>query len=308
MATYLVTGGCGFIGSHLVEMLVGRGDKVVVVDDLSTGKRDNISVDAEVIIADIRDQDLMESVIKRVDGCFHLAAVASVEKSVAEWSKTHTINLSAAIGIFELASRYKKPVVYASSAAVYGDVASIPIEEKSDLLPQSPYAADKYGCELHAAVANELHQLPILGFRFFNVYGPRQDPSSPYSGVISIFLDRVLSGRQMTIYGDGTQTRDFVYVGDVVSTLIKGMDAKSSEESPSSEVYNICTGTETSIVELAELIQEIGDASQPCNFEYDHPVYIQRSLGNPNAYRNRLGVSGNVALRDGLQQTLDSLK
>src|ERR1700761_3440303 len=225
MSTFLVTGGAGFIGSHLCEALIARGDQVRVLDDLSTGHRRNVPAQATLIVGDVADPTAVAEAMADVDGCFHLAAIASVEKGVTDWLGTHRVNVSGTVTVFDAVRRQgsRIPVVYASSAAVYGDAAVVPIAETAPCVPLSAYGADKYGCELHARVASHVHGIPAVGLRFFNVYGPRQDPKSPYSGVISIFCERIAAGLPITVYGDGQQTRDFVYVGDVVRALLGAM-------------------------------------------------------------------------------------
>ena len=202
MARFLVTGGCGFIGSHLVDRLLAEGAQVVVLDDLSTGRKENLAPGAELIIGDIRDRNSVRDAMTGVDGCFHLAAIASVEKAREAWSDTHAVNLAGTVTIFDAArhasSKGPVPVVYASSAAVYGNPGDDwkgRISEEAPTVPLSAYGADKLGCELHGRVAWTVHGVPTVGFRFFNVYGPRQDPASPYSGVISIFANRVAKRR-----------------------------------------------------------------------------------------------------------------
>ncbi len=231
MALYLVTGGAGFIGSHLVDALLARGDVVRVLDDLSTGKRENLDPRAMLTVGDVADAAVVAGAMQGVDGCFHLAAVASVELGNRDWLGTHRTNLTGAITIFDAARRARPdrtvPVVYASSAAVYGDTPDLPLAESAATRPLSAYGADKLGCELHGRVAATVHGVRNAGCRFFNVYGPRQDPGSPYSGVISIFFNRIGRGQGITIFGDGGQTRDFIYVADVVEALLTTMGMKS---------------------------------------------------------------------------------
>src|SRR6185437_16521969 len=195
MALYLVTGGAGFIGSHLTDALLKRGDQVRVLDNLSTGKWENLDSKATLIVGDIADAGTVARAMDGVDGCFHLAAVASVELGNRDWLGTHRANLTGAITIFDAARRARPdrtvPVVYASSAAVYGDNPNLPLAETAQTRPMSAYGADKLGCELHGRVAAHVHGVRTVGCRFFNVYGPRQDPGSPYSGVISIFFNRI---------------------------------------------------------------------------------------------------------------------
>jgi UDP-glucose 4-epimerase len=307
MATYLVTGGCGFIGSHLVDALIARGDRVRVLDDLSTGKRANLAAEAELVIGDVGERDTVESAMAGVGGCFHLAAVASVERSVEDWAGTHRINLTGAVNVFDAARTAGNgapvPVVYASSAAVYGDNASVPLDESALARPLTPYGADKLGCELHARVASIIHKVPTVGLRFFNVYGPRQDPSSPYSGVISIFADRVLAGRPVTVFGDGQQVRDFVFVGDVVDFLIAAMD----RDQVGAQVFNVCSGAATTILQLARTLAVV--AGKPPIVETAAPRSgdIHMSLGDPARAAKGLGMIAGMEMGEGLRLTLQSL-
>jgi UDP-glucose 4-epimerase len=255
VTTWLVTGGAGFIGSHLCDALLAQGDMVRVLDDLSTGNRDNLASGVELVVGDIADASLMGDALKGVAGCFHLAAIASVERGVTDWLDTHRANLTGAITLFDAARRLPAPVpiVYASSAAVYGDATVLPISESAQCRPLSAYGADKYGCELHAGVASHVHGIPTVGLRLFNVYGPRQDPRSPYSGVISIFCDRIRAGTPIDMFGDGEQTRDFVYVADVVTALLAAMRLRPAD----APVFNVCTEVATSVHGLAQTIAEL---------------------------------------------------
>jgi UDP-glucose 4-epimerase len=303
MSTYLVTGGAGFIGSHLCEALLGRGNRVRVLDDLSTGHRHNLPAEVELIVGDVANPDAIQAAMQDVDGCFHLAAIASVEKGITDWLGTHRANLTGTIAVFDAIRRQgsKIPVVYASSAAVYGDAETVPIAETEPCRPLSAYGADKYGCELHARVASHVHGIPTAGFRFFNVYGPRQDPKSPYSGVISIFCERIKAGNGISIFGDGQQTRDFVYVGDVVRALLAGM-ALRPDNAP---VFNVCTGVPTSVEQLAGLIGTLAGKNPEVKFMPPRAGEIRHSLGVPGLANQVLGIEGRVALRDGLARTLD---
>ena len=228
MSTFLVTGGCGFIGSHLCEALVARGDCVRVVDDLSTGAIENLPAGVAIYRGSVAEPELVRSAMEDVAGCFHLAAVASVERSTQDWFGSHRTNLSGTVAVFDSSRKMARsrpiPIVYASSAAVYGDCQELPLKEDMPVRPRSAYGADKYGCELHARVAAEVYRVPTTGLRLFNVYGPRQDPASPYSGVISIFCDRVRRGLHLNVFGDGSQTRDYVFIEDVVRAFIAAMD------------------------------------------------------------------------------------
>ncbi|MGE0754856.1 MAG: NAD-dependent epimerase/dehydratase family protein, partial [Alphaproteobacteria bacterium] len=208
----LITGGLGFIGSHLCEALALASHELVIVDDLSTGKKEHAPAGAEVIIDDVARAGAFDEVVQGIDACFHLAAIASVELSRTHWLRTHEVNSGALVNLMAAISKTKRPVpvVFASSAAVYGNNAQLPLKEITSPAPISSYGVDKLSCEHNGQIAAHAHGIPNIGLRFFNVYGPRQDPSSPYSGVISIFSHAVLHRTPVTIYGDGEQSRDFI--------------------------------------------------------------------------------------------------
>ena len=302
MALYLVTGGCGFIGSHLVEDLLNRGHRVRILDDLSTGKRANLpggllAGQCELIIGDVIDRELVERCFDGVDYCFHLAAVASVQRSNEDWSGTHRINLTGAINVFDAARRQRAPVVYASSAAVYGDNAETPLQESAQLRPLTAYGADKLGCELHARVASLVHSVPTTGLRFFNVYGPRQCASSPYSGVISIFADRVARSEPLVIFGDGEQTRDFIFVKDVVTFL----QAAMARVSMTAACFNVCTGRSTTINQLANMLMSVCGNRVAIDYQPSRSGDIRVSIGSPLLSERRLGHRAEVSLAVGLR-------
>ncbi len=308
---YLVTGGCGFIGSHLVDELIAQGNKVTILDNLSTGKRENAHPKAELIIGDTTNYKTVEDSFKNIDGCFHLAAIASVEKSITEWALTHTVNITSTVNIFQAASRAnpKIPVVYTSSAAVYGNCPTIPTSESVNIAPLSAYGVDKYACDLHGRVAWDVHGVPNIGLRPFNVYGPRQDPHSPYSGVISIFTNRILAGLPITIFGDGGQVRDFVYVADAVKAFIASMEnlAIKVHHSGHDEI-NICTGKFTSINKLADIISEISGIRAQYIYASPRTGDIRISIGDPSRLLSRLGIKLNIALEEGLNSCHEHLK
>jgi UDP-glucose 4-epimerase len=303
LAQYLVTGGLGFIGSHLVDALQAQGSSVRVLDNLSNGKRANVAPSTEIIEGDVADHAAVAAAMAGMDGCFHLAAVASVAASNDDWVGTHRTNLTGAITVFDAARRARNrpvPVVYASSAAVYGDNPALPLSEQAATRPLTAYGADKLGCEQHARVALNVHGVPTVGLRFFNVYGPRQDPSSPYSGVISIFADRLRRGLPIEIFGDGEQTRDFVYVADVVAFLLRAM----AQEGAAGAVMNICTGRATSINALARTMAHV----LGCEAEIIHrPARagdIRASLGDPGQAQRLLGLAAATLLPSGLARTV----
>jgi UDP-glucose 4-epimerase len=308
MAVYLVTGGGGFIGSHLCDALLARGDQVRILDDLSTGNIENVAPRAELLRGDVADPRAVAAAMAGVAGCFHLAAIASVDRSMREWVGTHRTNLTGTITVFDAARRSGQngsvPVVYASSAAVYGDCADLPIREEAAARPCSPYGADKLGCELHARVASDAFGVPTVGLRLFNVFGPRQDPRSPYSGVISVFCERLRAGRPIDIYGDGSQTRDFIFVADVVAAFLAAMDRPRL----SPAVYNACSGTATSIRDLARIIGDLCGCQPEIRFRPPRAGDIAHSRGDRSLACKRLDLPDPQDLRDGLAATLASLR
>ncbi|OAN51554.1 NAD-dependent epimerase/dehydratase family protein [Magnetospirillum moscoviense] len=305
MSIYLITGGAGFIGSHLAEWLLNEGHAVRILDDLSTGRRENVPDGARLVIGDVADPNAAMAAMVGTAGCFHLAAIASVPKSNEDWLGTHRTNLSGTIAILNAARRCGRiPVVYASSAAVYGDNPTMPLDEAARTLPLSAYGADKLGCELHARIGTLVHGIPSTGFRFFNVYGPRQDPHSPYSGVISIFANRLLAGSPVTVFGDGLQTRDFIYVGDVVDHLVAAM----RHPPPTARIFNACTGRQTTLLHLIEILGGLIHVTPRIDFAAAHSSDIRHSLGSPDLCVRELGVRAATGLPRGLEATLDSLR
>ena len=300
MAKYLVTGGCGFIGSHLVEKLLFEGHDVVILDNLSTGKIENIDNSSDLIVGDVLDHQTVVDAFEGIDGCFHLAAIASVQKSNEDWIGTHQVNQTASINIFNAARLRKTPVVYASSAAVYGDNAEIPLKESSTLSPLTAYGADKLGSELHARVASLAHGVPTAGLRFFNVYGPRQDPKSPYSGVISIFVDAIMAGKNISIFGKGNQTRDFVYVKDVAKFLYQAMFMADTK----AHVFNVCTGQSVSIIQLAKTIMLLTGNEVPVEHKKPRSGDIQTSLGDPQYAHKILDIRARYNIHHGLKELI----
>ncbi len=304
MAHYLITGGCGFIGSHLTDSLLAEGHAVTILDDLSTGRLENKPERARLVVGDVADPDAVRHAMDGVDGVFHLAAVASVQRSKELWAETHRTNVGGAVTVFEVARNIRNdgpvPVVYASSAAVYGDAPDTPLGEDCVPQPRSAYGVDKLGCELHARVAWEIHSVPTVGFRFFNVYGPRQDPLSPYSGVISIFARRVMHGEEIEIHGDGEQVRDFVYVGDVVRFLMASM----ANRLQGAAVYNLCTGRPTSILMLLDVLQELCGRRVHRLHRPARPGDIRVSIGDPAKARAAFGLTCRTGLLEGLDATV----
>lgn len=302
---YLITGGAGFIGSHLADLLLAQGHGVRVLDDFSTGKMQNLDSRCEVIRADARDAQALRRGMLGAAGCFHLAAIASVARANEDWIGTHGVNQGATVAVLDTARALGGvPVVYASSAAVYGMLEGTAREDAAPV-PRTAYGVDKLGSELHARVGAQVHGIPSVGFRFFNVYGPRQDPASPYSGVISIFADAIGSGRPITMHGDGQQTRDFVFVSDVAAHLAAGMHYCTA--APGAHVLNVCTGHETSVLDLASLIGEVSGRMPVIRRGAARAGDIARSVGSPDRARAVLGLQAAVGLRTGLQKTVATL-
>ncbi len=302
MALYVVTGGAGFIGSHLSDALLAAGHEVRVVDDLSTGHASNLDPACRLIEADICDQAALADALEGAAGCFHMAAIASVARANEDWAGTHRVNLTGTIRVLDACRAHGLPVVYASSAAIYGDVGDQVASEALSPSPRTAYGADKYGSELHASVGWGVHGVPSFGLRFFNVYGPRQDPHSPYSGVISIFADRIGRGLPVTLHGDGGQSRDFIYVADVVAHLLAAMTSLGFR--PGALVANVCTGRETTIRALAETLGHLSGGPAHMAHGPARAGDIRRSLGDPARAAALLGVRARTMLEDGLRLTL----
>lgn len=301
MRRYLVTGGCGFIGSHLTSALLRSGSEVVVLDNLSSGRRDRLPAGTHVIVGDIRDASAVRLALAGCDGCFHLAAIASVQRCNDHWTSSHEVNLGGTVRLFEAAREEGGiPVVYASSAAVYGESRALPLSESAAPVPISSYGADKLGCELQARAGGRAFGLPTIGLRFFNVFGPGQDPHSPYSGVMSIFLDRLSRNRPVQIFGDGRQTRDFIHVDDVVGALMLALHAAA----PSAPVLNVCSGRGASIAEVAEELFSLRSQKSDLMFEAPRPGDIRHSVGDPSHAAATIGFRARVGLREGLEALL----
>lgn len=257
--TYLVTGGAGFIGSHLVDHLIKIGCHVRVLDNFSSGREENLSNAMKcrrlaVVKGDIRNYEDVSEVMKGIDGVFHLAALVSVPMSVKQPADSFEINVHGSFNVFEAARKKNiTKVIYASSAAVYGDNDEVPVKEMVACNPMTPYALDKLYSEQLAEVYWKNYKISSVGLRYFNVYGERQDPNSPYSGVITIFARTLNAGRQPCIYGNGSQTRDFVYIRDVVDATALAME----KSKVGAHRINVATGKQTTICELLLLIQRV---------------------------------------------------
>lgn len=305
--TTLITGGCGFIGRHLAAALIAAGERVIVLDDLSTGDRAALHPQAELVIGDITNPDIFDGLLGSVNKVYHLAAIASVERSRTDWHRAHTVNIGGTVNLFHAIAKSgrKIPVVYASSAAVYGDSNALPLAETTPVNPLSAYGADKYACEIHGKIAAGLFGIPNAGMRFFNVYGPGQDPKSPYSGVISIFMDKARKGTPMTIFGDGSQSRDFVFVADVVKALRAAMEFLAADGA-SHEVFNVGTGNAITIRELAKHIITLGGNRSELLFAPQREGEILHSYCNNHHAMQKLAFTPATPLGEGLRITYEA--
>ena len=296
--TVLVTGGAGFIGSHLADALVG-GNTVWVLDDLSTGDRSNVPEKAQVIRGDIRDPDVLARAMAGVDVVFHEAAMVSVERSIEEPWESHSTNAAATLDVLEAARDVDARVVLASSAAVYGQPETVPVQESAPKDPTSPYGIDKLTADSYARLYAKLYDLPTVVLRYFNVYGPRQT-GGDYSGVISVFLEQARNGRDLTVQGDGTQTRDFVHVSDVVRANLKAATTDSV-----GEAFNVATGQSVTIRELAERVRTVTDATSDIVHTDPRPGDVERSSADISKARTELGYEPAVDLDEGLSSMVD---
>jgi len=300
---FLVTGGAGFIGSHIVERLLTDGHKVRVLDDFSTGKRSNLPdhPQLEIVEGDVGDYSVVAEVMDGVDRVFHEAAIASVPKTVEDPLASQRVNYQGTLHVLEAARQAGVGrVVFAASAAAYGDESPQPNREDMAVNPLSPYAVDKVASEHVCRVYQQHYGLETVCLRYFNVFGPRQDPSSPYSGVISIFVDSVQQGRQPTIYGDGEQTRDFVYVADVVEANMHAASAPGA----AGRVFNIGTGDTITLNHLLTAVGEVCGRPVRAKYGPPRPGDIRHSCADNSAAVHALEWRPEVDLREGLRRLI----
>ncbi|WP_210530136.1 NAD-dependent epimerase/dehydratase family protein [Rubellimicrobium arenae] len=303
MTHWLVTGGAGFIGAHLVQALLARGDDVVILDDLSANRTGPLP-EARLVTGSVLDASLVRDCLEGACGVFHLAANVSVEACLRDPLATHQVNQTGTLTVLEAARKAgNRPVVMTSSAAVYGDQGDRPCAEDMAPAPISPYGVDKLACEHHARALHGIHGLPSAALRLFNVYGPGQDPRSPYAGVVARFLDNRRAGRPHLIHGDGLQTRDFVEVGDVVAALLAAQDRLS--RAPQAVVSNVCTGRSISLLDLAATLDDLnGGAPTPIEHGPARAGDIRHSRGSTERMEALLGLRAGTSISQGLARLL----
>jgi nucleoside-diphosphate-sugar epimerase len=303
MATYLVTGGAGFIGSHLVEELVRRGERVRVVDNLSTGKRQNVAhlTSVEFVEGDLADLEVARRAVTGMDYVLHQAAIPSVPRSVQDPITSNRANIDASLNILVTArDAGVKRLVYAGSSSAYGDTPTLPKIETMPTAPLSPYALQKLVAEQYCQMFTRLYGLETVTIRYFNVFGPRQDPSSPYSGVISLFISALCEGRQPTIYGDGEHTRDFTYVANVVDGVLRACTAAGA----SGEIINVATGGRISLNTLFKTIRDLVNARVQPLYAPPRPGDVKDSQADISKARRVLGYEPLVSFEEGLARTV----
>ena len=303
MQKCLVTGGAGFIGSNLTESLIGDGVQVRVLDNLSTGFMENLEPflgDIEFKQGDVRDLDTLREVMVGVEVVFHQAAVVSVPKSVEDPIEAAMVNDLGTLHVLEAARRAGvRRVVFASSCAVYGDLPQLPKRENMETKPLNPYAASKLHGETYAYLYSDLYGLETVCLRYFNVYGPKQDPTSPYSGVISIFLDRAVKGELPTIFGDGEQFRDFVYVADVVEANLLA----AYRDNIAGDVINVGTGSAVTVNNLWEKISQLAGVEGEPERAEERPGDIRESVADITRARELLAHEPHYSFEEGLELT-----
>jgi len=306
---YLVTGGAGFIGSHIAQALLEQGQSVRILDNFSSGKRENIAEltrqfgqdQLEVLEGDVRDASRVNEAVSGIEIIFHEAAFVSVPQSMDEPQECFDVNLTGTSLLFEAARRAGvRRAVVASSAAVYGESEVFPLIEETPLMPKSPYAVSKRVNEMYAELFTNSFNFEVVALRYFNVYGPRQRPDSLYAAAVPIFARRLMDGKPITIFGDGGQTRDLINVRDIVRANIMA----SEHPNAAGKVFNICTGVETRLLDLLEVLYDLfPNAPQP-EFAAPRAGDLYRSVGSPQKAAEVMGFRAQVSLEDGLKETV----
>jgi nucleoside-diphosphate-sugar epimerase len=303
MAHYLITGGAGFIGSHLAEELVRRGERVRVVDNLATGKKQNLAhiPGVDLLEGDLADLDVARRAVDGVEYVLHQAAIPSVPRSVKDPITSNRANIDASLNLLVAArDAGVRRVVYAGSSSAYGNTPTLPKVETMPTAPLSPYALQKLVAEQYCQMFTRLYGLETVTTRYFNVFGPRQDPSSPYSGVISLFISAMCEGRRPTIYGDGEHTRDFTYVANVVDGVLRACVAPEA----SGEVVNVATSGRVSLNQLFRAVRDLVGADVEPIYEEPRAGDVRDSQADISKAQRLLGYQPIVAFEEGLERTV----
>ncbi len=301
---FLVTGGAGFIGSNIVEALLRRGDRVRVLDDFSTGRRENLAglTGVEVVEGDLRDAATVRRAVEGASGVFHQAAVRSVPKSVDDPFSSNDVNITGTLALLMACRQAKVPrVVYASSSSVYGDDPTLPKVETLPTNPVSPYAVAKLAAENYCRVFARLYGVETVSLRYFNVFGPRQNPESKYSAVIPGFLDRAMQGLALEVHGDGEQSRDFTYIDNVVDANLRAMETPGV----SGEVFNVACGTRHSLLAIADEIAKFLGRPVERNHVAPRPGDVRHTLADISKAERLLGYRPLVGFSDGMRRTCE---
>jgi UDP-glucose 4-epimerase len=303
---YLITGGAGFIGSHIARALLQQGANVRILDNFSSGKRENLKgLDVELIEGDLRNASHVTEAVRGVNIIFHEAAFVSVAESMEKPQECLDVNVTGASMLFEAARKANvQRVVIASSAAVYGDSDAYPLSEETPLRPLSPYAVSKRVDEMYAELFTNQFGLEVAALRYFNVYGPRQRPDSMYAAAAPIFIRRMLDNKPITVYGDGGQTRDLINVRDVVQANLLA----SQHPAAPGQIFNVCTGIETRLLDLLDILYEIFPNAPKHVHAEPRAGDIYRSIGTPKKIMNTLGFKPKVTLAEGLKEAVEEMR
>lgn len=310
---YLITGGAGFIGSHIAQNLLERGETVRILDNFSTGKRENIAEltrqfgrdQLEIHEGDVRDAAHVKAAVAGIEIIFHEAAFVSVPQSMDEPQECFDVNITGTSQLFDAARRAGvRRAVVASSAAVYGDSDALPSVEETPLMPKSPYAVSKRVDEMYAELFTNSFNFEVVALRYFNVYGPRQRPDSMYAAAVPIFARRLLDGKPITVYGDGGQTRDLVNVRDVARANI----VASEHPNAAGKIFNVCTGVETRLLDLLDVLYELFPNSPKPEFAAPRAGDLYRSVGSPQKAFDVMGFKTQVSLAEGLKETVEWMR
>jgi UDP-glucose 4-epimerase len=305
MATYLVTGGAGFIGSNIVDKLLERGDNVRVLDDFSTGREENVrhfADDVELIRGDIRDEQTVDGAVQGADFVLHQAALASVPRSIDNPKLSNDVNIRGTLNLLDAARRHSvRRFVYASSSSVYGDSETLPKLETMEPNPKSPYAVNKLCGEWYCRVFSELHGLDTVSLRYFNVFGPRQDPDSDYSAVIPLFVKHLINGDRATVFGDGEQSRDFTFIENVVNANLLSCEANIS----GARVYNVACGDRFTLNELYGKLSVLLERDIEPVYADPRPGDVRHSMAGIDRIREETGFGVKVGFDEGLGRTVD---